>query len=372
MNSGFHAYGLRILIAQPLRLALTVSGIALCVILILFILGVYNGVGEGSVEYIRRCDADVWVLQANSTNLIRGTSLLPAAWADEIHRDSDVASATPVLLLLSTVTSRNTNATVLLTGYVPGAAGGPPGISEGRTISADSEIVLDRAFARKHEIAVGQHVRIRDASLKVVGLSEGTNAFVTQYAFVSLRFEQSMIDMPGLASAFILRARAGHSADGIKNRMENIFRRRVSAYTHDTFMENNIREMEAGILPMFYSIAAIGGVVLAIILSLILSVNILERRRDFAIMKILGAPKIFLDGLIIVLALTLALVSDFIGIALYFPLASFIETVSPEVATRIRPEYILYTTCIGVVASLVSALFSCRRIRKIYPLEVFS
>ena len=130
--------------------------------------------------------------------------------------------------------------------------------------------------------------------------------------------------------------------------------------------------MDAGILPFFYSIAAIGAIVLSIILSLILSVNILEKRKDFAIMKVIGSPKMFLDSLIINQSLILSLSSECIGIILFFPLVKLIEIISPEVTTKISVEQIIYITIIICVISFLSSFFSCRRIRKIFPVEVFS
>jgi len=51
-------YALKTLQDQPLRLALTVGGIALCMVLLLFLLSVYCRVADGSVEYLRASDAD--------------------------------------------------------------------------------------------------------------------------------------------------------------------------------------------------------------------------------------------------------------------------------------------------------------------------
>lgn len=55
--------------------------------------------------------------------------------------------------------------------------------------------------------------------------------------------------------------------------------------------------MESGILPLLYVIALIGAVVLTVILSLLLSINILKRRKDFAVMKTLGSPQRYLPQL---------------------------------------------------------------------------
>ena len=48
--------------------------------------------------------------------------------------------------------------------------------------------------------------------------------------------------------------------------------------------------MESGIIPLLFIVTLISAIVLTAILSLILSVSILEKRRDFAIMKALGSP----------------------------------------------------------------------------------
>jgi len=364
-------YVIRILTDKPIRFVLTFTGIAFCIILILFILGVYNGVAEGSIEYIKKTPADIWVLQGNNTNIMRGTSIVPANYINVIKRDSLIKSATPVLLFFTNVIVGNNSATVLLTGYVPGAAGGPPKISDGREIQENDEIVLDKSFAVKHRIEIGNILLIQDDTLHVVGLSTGTNAFVTQYAFVTLEYEQSIIELPGLASFFIIKAKDERSIPLIINTITKKFGSSLSLFTHEKFLLNNIREMEAGILPLFYAIAVIGGIVLAIILSLILSVNILEKRRDFAIMKILGSPQWFLDKLIIAQALTITLIALFFGVIAYFPLLRFIEYVSPEVTAPVGLQHILLVTLVTIVISLISSLLACKKTRSIYPLEVF-
>ncbi len=76
--------------------------------------------------------------------------------------------------------------------------------------------------------------------------------------------------------------------------------------------------MKSGFLPLLYTVAAIGAVVLTVILSLLLSVNILERRRDFAVLKTLGSPPAFLWGLVIKQALLIAAGSCVAALALFF------------------------------------------------------
>jgi hypothetical protein len=140
-------YAIRILIRQPVRSLLTVGGIALCIVLMLFLLGVYRGVAIGSVDYIRRNPADLWVLQKNATNILRGSSLLTLSHGTLLRETGDVREASPVLLFLTTVWREKENATLFLAGFDPATgAGGPPEIVAGRSVRNDDEIVLDRVF----------------------------------------------------------------------------------------------------------------------------------------------------------------------------------------------------------------------------------
>jgi ABC-type antimicrobial peptide transport system permease subunit len=364
-------YVIRILIDKPVRFVLTVTGIAFCIILILFILGIYNGVAEGSIEYIKKTPADIWVLQGNNNNIIRGTSIIPANYVNTISRDSLVESADAVLLFFTNIITKNDSTTVLLTGYTPGGAGGPPKIVEGREIFNNAEIVLDESFAKKHNLEIGDDIFIQGDVLGIVGISTCTNAIVTQYAFVTLEYAQSIIQLPGLASFFIVKVKSERNIHLVINNITKKFSKKFSLFTNKTFLNNNIREMEAGIVPLFFAIAIIGGIVLAIILSLILSVNILEKRKDLAIMKILGSSQWFLDKLIVFQSLTISITALFFGVAAFFPLLGFIEYVSPEVTARVGVKHILMVSFATILIGLLSSLLACGKTRGIYPLEVF-
>lgn len=110
-------YAIRTLIHQPLRLALTIGGVALCVVLMLFLLSVYRGVADGSVEYVRQNKVDLWVLQRNATNILRGSSILSTGHGSIIREVPGVKTASPVLFLLSGIIKDGQVATLFLTGY---------------------------------------------------------------------------------------------------------------------------------------------------------------------------------------------------------------------------------------------------------------
>ena len=365
-------YSVRILRSQPLRLALTVGGIALCVVLMLFLLSVYRGVADGSVEYIRQNKTDLWVLQRNATNILRGSSVLFASQGKQIKKISGVKSASPVLLFLSAVKKGNKVATVFLTGYEPNSGiGGPPELIDGRLVRNDREIILDESFAAKYHFKVGDLAQIQGDTLKVVGISAKTNAFVIQYAFVTLHCAQSLIGFPNIVTCYLTKVKEGSDIENVASQIREKVPG-IEVYDHETFLQNNIHEMQSGFLPFIYTVASIGVVVLTAILSLLLSINILERRKDFAIMKTLGSPSGFLSRLIIQQALFISSTGTIVALVLFFPMVALIERISPEISSKSSVEQIVVVVLGVGMMSLISSLVSMQRLRHIYTLEVFS
>ena len=364
-------YSFVIIKSQPVRLSLTIGAVALCIIMMLFLLGIYKGVADGSVEYIKKNNADLWVLQKNCTNILRGTSLLSSWQGNLIMEDPGVESVSPVLFLLSSVKNGKNHSTIFLTGYNPeNRYGGPPALVKGRNIKNGSEIVLDIAFALKSGFRINDSLTIQDETFKVVGFSKGTNAFVIQYAFTTIDKTRSLIGFPGLTTCYIVKLKDGVNRESVKrDLMKNISGSTV--YTQEEFLSNNIHEMQSGFLPVLYAVASLGAVVLTVILSLILSISILEKKKDFAVMKTLGASAEFLSSLVVKQAVLIILAAGAAAIILYYPIVFGIHSLSPEVSTANTFLQVLFVMLVAICMGLLSSFIAIQRIRKIYALEVF-
>jgi putative ABC transport system permease protein len=364
-------YALKTLTDQPFRFIITAFGVALCVVLILFLLGIYKGVSMGSVEYVRSSDADLWVLQRHATNILRCTSILTPEQSTTLKETPGVKSVSPVLFILASVRLPEGPATLYLAGYDPKTGrGGPPDISKGRNISKSGEIVLDRSFAAKHHINIGDVLPVKNDTLVVVGFSKGTNMFVIQYAFITLADAHRIIGLAGITTCFLVKVTPAADlkkvASEIETRLPDVF-----VFDRKRFLENNIREMESGILPLLFVVAVIGSVVLMAILSLILSINVLERRKDFVIMKALGSPGGFIPGLVVIQAIILSGSGLVLGLSMFFTLMGVVERFSPEVSILTSPLQILSVILSVIVISLVSSVFPIRKLKRVYPLEAF-
>jgi putative ABC transport system permease protein len=288
-----------------------------------------------------------------------------------IKKCNSVKTVSPVLLLLTNINNGKENRTIFLAGYNPSLElGGPPKILKGRNIKEDNEIVLDQSFAVKNNFNVGNKVLLHNDSLTIVGISSGTNAFVIQYAFTTLNEAQSLIGFPNLVTCYLVKLKEGSNevtvSQTIKKRLNG-----TAVYSHEEFLNNNVKEMESGFLPILYAIALLGAIVLTTVLSLILSINILEKKKDFAVLKMLGAPKSFLPALVVEQSFLISIFSGIASAVFFFPLVELIGKLSPEVCTKTTLAQIIIVQAAGLIMGLISSIISIRRIRKIYPLEVF-
>jgi len=168
--------------------------IALITVLVLFIAGLGEGLGNGNREYLAKLDADLLVFQSRSEFLIP-SSRLPHERLNAIRRVAGVADAGPIatssatLLLPDGVKSLRLG----LLGVEPDHAGQPP-VFDGRGFSTDlaNEVIIDRSAAIRSGYKVGDRITIRVTQgtrdefyqLLVVGISDGQQYSLQPTLFV--------------------------------------------------------------------------------------------------------------------------------------------------------------------------------------------
>jgi putative ABC transport system permease protein len=331
----------------------------------------YNGVYVNSVEYIRSNKADLWVVQKHATNILRNTSLLPSSYETDLNCTDGVDTASPLFFILASMKLKDTNASVFLAGFDPTSGiGKPPVLVEGRCLRTDDEIVLDKSFAKKYDIQVGDEVVINEEKLRVCGLSDGTNMFVIQYAFISLNKAHDVVGFKYVVTCYQVKVQKGQSLDAVKSAIVTKLPK-VAVFDNTTFIANNVREMQSGIIPLLFFVTLISAVVLTAILSLILSINVLEKRKDFAIMKAIGCQHAFISGILVKQALLLSMSGLLLGLVMYFPMIAVLENIAPEIDTQTSILQLLSISGGVLAISLIGSIFPIRKLKQIYPLEVF-
>jgi putative ABC transport system permease protein len=350
---------------------ITVAAVAATVALQLFLFAVHEGVREGATAYVSGTDVDIWVSEKNSDNILKSSSFLRSSTADEIAAIPGVAAASPLVRVITKAEiNGRRSSTLFLFGFDPATRlGAPPHLSSGTAILRPGEIVLDQSFARKYAISVGSIVRIQDHAFRVAGLSEGTNALVSQFAFTRLEDGETLLGLRGIASFILVRIRDPHDAATVASRIR-ASQPELAVYPADAFVRAHDDEMNSGVLPVFAAAAGFGAVVCVILVALTLYNAVLSRREDYATLKAIGASPGFLLRLVLSQALLATAIGSLGGGLVALGITPLLLRIVPALTLQYSPRLLfVFPACliIGAIGAAAPILL----LRRIDPEEVF-
>jgi putative ABC transport system permease protein len=361
----------RLLLRNRGGLIVTVSGIAATVALVLFLFAVHDGAKDGSTRYVRTADVDIWISQKNADNILKSSSFLDASLAEEVAQTEGVAVASPLARLITKADiDGRRSSTIFVLAFDPDTkVGAPTTVREGTADLKPGEIVLDRAFIETYDLAIGRTIDLQAKRFRIAGISEGTNALVAQFGFARLDDAEELLGLDGLASFIVLRLKNPAEHSTVARRIRAKFPD-LAIHEAADFVRFHEEEVEAGILPVFFTAAAFGAVVCAFIVALMLYNSVLERREDYATLKALGASQRYLMRIVVAQALLVTAAGCFFGGVLVATLTPILREAVPALAILYTPWLLLIIPCVLLIGAFAAAA-PVRMLRRIYPAEVF-
>src|SRR3972149_1989591 len=137
----------RNLFQDKTRLALSIGGVALAVMLILILKGFLSGMNRQITSYLDQSPGSIVVAEEDVVNLLGATSLLPEGSAQKAETTRGVDEAIPVLSQFVILDLHGKKQPAYMVGYDPDQGGGPWQIAEGRAPEGGEEGVFDRGVA---------------------------------------------------------------------------------------------------------------------------------------------------------------------------------------------------------------------------------
>ena len=357
----------------PTRTALRVLAIGGAISVTLLFEGFRLGLDRQMAMPAARLAAPLVAVEEGAKHVVGIRSILPQSARAAIEAVPGVRAAHPLVSvpIIFKLGARRTP--IQLMAY---DSAGAPRLAEGRTIAGPRQIVLDQRLARLYALHVGDVVEVLDQRLTVVGLSADTDVFFSPFAFVTY---DELIDLylasdvPGamggapLLSFLLIELDAGADVSAVRGRVEA----RVEGV--DVFLPSELsahdvalgRELFGPVLNLMVGIAWLAAV---LAISLTMYAAIIDRRRDFGIMKALGVGSAGLAGAVVVEALIIC--------AMSFPIALLLARVASLVIEAVNPTYrvlpwhssvVLRGAAAVVAAALIGALVPIRRIRALEP-----
>ncbi len=358
------------LLQDKLRFALSVTGIALAVMLILFLLGLREGVFKGAAIYLDNAPGSVAVMPEGVRSTSAGSGqFLPRDTVSAVASVRGVARTTPIMLTMAIPELHGKKQVIRLVGYDTALGGGPWNLRQGREPAGDDEVVLDRVLASEHGFSVGDTFEIGGQQLKVVGLSNETSSFSGSFVFASKTFVESFALAPGAASFVLVTPEPGTKPAQLVASLQSLPGTNVLLKSQ---VIANDKQIVAGIFDqvIFLMIAA-AFIVGALVVGLVIYAATIERRGEYGILKAIGAHNSALYRVVIYQAVVAASLGVLLGVGFAFAMGGLVMTAKPQFLVAIEPSAIMVTLAAGFVMALAGALVPARAVAALAPAEVF-
>ena len=346
------------------RLAAGVFGVGAAIALILLLQGLWGGVQDQISTYVEHSGAQLFVAD-KGTRTTSESSVVPLAAVPQIGAIPGVVQVDPLYLRSTILTLHQRKIFAGLVGYVPGSMGGPWKLDEGRGVSRDGEAVVDRSISRQHDIRIGSQLDIMGTRFTVVGFSAETRTWMSAYVFISHSAAQRLFATPS-TTRFVLVRTADASATAAA-----IDRLGFAALTQAQLIGGD-RDLLAGILKgpleLMVLIAFAAG---TLIVALTVYSQVIERVREYGIVKAMGARGRRLFGIVLGQTIELAVMGFAAGIALFWLGGWAVTALRPQFWVRLSGvDFVEVIVAAGVMA-LVAAVVPTWRIARLDPATVY-
>jgi len=360
--------GRRFLFVDRRRAALTVSGVAASLLLVLVLGGIFAGAIERVTAYIRTSPAQVFVSQDGVRTMHMSASALPADTADRLADVPGVAWAAPIGFTSGSVSGPSGRQLSYLIGYdADTGRGGPTTLVAGRAPGL-GEAVLDEQAADRLGVDLGERFTVLGTPARAVGLSTGgssitnTTVFVDAAEFARIRDDRVSYVLVGVDPGADPETVVGRIRDDVAG---------VTVQTREEFAQSEARvvtDMSADLLRLM---STIGLLIALAVIALGLMTATLNRLRDFAVLKALGARTGRLAGIVtmqVLLTVTLGLAA---ATAAALALSWALPRVAPAVQISVTAAAVAQTGVSALLVGLVAALWPLRRIAALDAASAF-
>ncbi|MGA2211057.1 MAG: ABC transporter permease [Acidimicrobiales bacterium] len=343
------------------RFALAALAAGLVFGVALMMSGVANSFSVEITNTVNILGASSWLVRAGSPGPFTDPAPFPATAVAAIRHAPGVQAADPIFVgraLTSgavksdpgTSTSPGDESDVNVLGVVPGGVGAPPVVA-GQPLAGRHSVVLDESLG----VGVGENIALNGTVFTVVGLVDGVTYFAGQpTAFVTLASADEL-DAGGLplATAVLIRGAPSQPIPGFTTLTDAQVRTDLGRPTAEA--DKTIQLIE--VLLWFVAAGIIGAIVY---------LSALERRNDFAVLKAVGTPSMYLFTGLVIQSIAMALGAAAIGILVEIPMAG-----GSQMAVRLSTSDYLAVPVVAVIVGVVASVFPARRAASIDPAVAF-
>ncbi len=354
---------------RPARTVVSVLGIAVGVLLIVFTVGLANGTMRERANREANVGAEI-MFRASGTRGMSGSESfrLPISMANDLLKIEGISAVVPIAQ--NNVSAEDNNSGSRLVDGVnfdEYAQVARLNIIEGHKIEASGdEAVIDTGWQKQKNLKVGDKLKLYEREFTIVGTYEPAGGARIK---IPLETMQRQLGGEGKVTALLIKVK------------ENFTPEQVAEALHAQYPENQIiptKELEelymAGIpainvfLNVFIGIAA---AISALVILLTMYTTVTERTRQIGIMKSLGMSNSQIGWIIAQEALLISFCGIVGGILLTIILRFLLAQIT-TLTVEISPLVLAITFVVGLIGGALGALYPALRAARLDAVDALS
>lgn len=340
---------------RPTRTLLSVAGVALGVVLIVLNTGLVEGMLNDRIRRERGIGAEIQFGRRGATLSPSSSNPVDVRYADRLAKIEGVKQVSPVGYYIQSGNSGLGMEIVEGVEFDSYSSITGAKIVEGKAAESDEEVVVDEYKALHSKLKVGSDIQVFGKTMKVAGIYSPQ---IGSRIKMPLGAMQRALSAEGKCFSILVKVADPEKQDEVRQRIVDELPGNEILLTREIGV-NFGREIP-GIKGFVRAVLVLSVFVSALVILLAMYTTITERTREIGILKSLGAPKLFIIGVIEKEALTISLIGVVAGL-----IVSVIAAWVLERATTLQLEFtwswILKSGLIGLAAGALGALYPAIR-----------
>jgi len=375
------------LFSERTRLAISVGGVALSVLLIMLLLALYRGWDEKVGGFVEASDIDVWVASEGAKDFLAAASLLPAGGQEGQQAAQYLDSRSDIEKWSQLIVRQMEGVKVEVEGegqeklgkemnlqYVgfdlETGLGGPIEIKEGRGDPGANEVVVDEALDKRYGVGLDDIVRAGGTDWKVVGVSKGGDFVATQTVFVNHEQAQLALKMEEKTTFVVIQMTDTADIQDFRDTIERNSPELVT-FSREEFATNTRERVLSNVIPILLMVLGLAFIVGLAVSGLTIYTATVEKQREYGILKAVGFKNSFLYRVVLEQSLVTGVLGFVIGVGVTFVITLFASDFVPQFVTYVRPVDIAFVAVVTLIMSAIAAYIPVRRLASIDPVAVF-
>lgn len=354
---------------RPARTAVSIMGIGVGILLIVFTIGLANGSLRDRASREANVGAEIMVRAAGSVGISGSDALrLPIEDAEVLKKISGVSQVVGIGQN-SVAAKDSTTGSRLVDGVDLNDYAAITGLSivRGRAFRPGAdEIITDAAWLSQGGHKIGDKLNIYDRDFEVVGVYEpGVGARIK----MPLDTMQRQLDAPGKVGAFLVKAADGADIETIGNGIIDKLSDVQVIRTRD--LEELYMQGFPALNVFLNVVIGVAGAISALIILLTMYTTVTERTRQIGVLKSLGMSNASIAWTIIQEALMLSLGGCIFGVLATIVLKWMLSAWT-TLTVQVEPRIILSVVIVGALSGVIGALYPGLRAARLDPVEALS